>query len=128
MEGTGKHQGSCPLLTGRRGERPTGRPPPAPARREQLPRGEGEERHGQAGPGLGAFCQGEGRGEPRTKARHGRATRGQRESRGRGRPLGPERLRSEAPQRPDVSETDAQGQRHAHAGPGKATPPRPEAV
>lgn len=30
MEGTGKHQGSCPLLTGSRGERPTGRPPPPP--------------------------------------------------------------------------------------------------
>lgn len=28
MEGTGKHQGSCPLLTGSRGEMPTGCPPP----------------------------------------------------------------------------------------------------
>lgn len=116
MEGTGKHQGSCPLLTGSRGERPTGRPPPPPpsgssshgvkGRSDTVRRGRVLERFakakGEVSPGQRPGMDGPPGVREKAEDEGGRSQRGGREAAGSGAaekrgPAAPRRLRDGCP-------------------------------
>lgn len=116
MEGTGKHQGSCPLLTGSRGERLTGAPPPPPptgssshgvkGRSDTVRRGRVLERFakakGEVSPGQRPGMDGPPGVREKAEDEGGRSQRGGREAAGSGAaekrgPAVPRRLRDGCP-------------------------------